>query len=329
MRSDPYARSSRPPQEESANARGNLLDMSISTDETFGLLFAALAALSFALWNIWMQRGLDRGGSHQAALLTLAASVAGCFLPVVLLQSWTGQLPPLEPRPLAFFALSGLMTSLVAPFHAVHATSRIGAAQTTALRLLDPFFAFAIGLALLGERIGGRVTGGVVLIVVALGLLQRGRRNGPVVATGSHHSTGILFGLGASLFFTVGSVMRKAGLTLLPSALLSSAIEGVTGLIILVSVFLIGRQGHVFREAVRPQSRELWLSGLSGAAGTIFLNLALQRLAVPVAVAVRNTSPWFALVLVPMILGNQHRPGRLIWFSTLLLTGGMTLILAR
>lgn len=303
--------------------------MSIHNEATLGLLYAILAAFSFALWNIFLQRGLDRGGSSHLALLALGASVTGSFLPVTLWLGWMGRLPPLGPRPLTYFGLAGVMTAAVAPFHAAHATGRIGAAQTTSLRLLDPFFAFAIGLIFLGERVSVRAAGGVLLIVIALGFLQRDRRSNGATVSSRDRLTGTLFALGASLFFTVGSIMRKAGLSLMPSALVSSAIEGMVGLLIILTTVLIGRRWDLFRDAFNPQYQDLWLSGLSAAAGTIFLNLALQLLPVPVAVALRNTSPWFALLLVPLILGRQYRPGRWMWLSTLLLTGGMLFILMR
>ena len=57
--------------------------------------------------------------------------------------------------------------------------------------------------------------------------------------------------------------------------------------------------------------------------------MALQRVAVPVGVALRNTSPWFVLLFVPLLFGKQQRPGRWVWVSTALLTVGVLLIVLR
>lgn len=298
------------------------------SETSIGLLYAVLAALSFALWNIYLQRALERGAAPRAALLTLSASVAGAGLPLVVAQAAQGALPPLNPAGLAYFIGAGLMTAAVAPFYATQATRRIGAAQTTSVRLLDPMFAFAIALLFLGERIVAQAAGGVLLIVLALGLLQwDGRRN--AAADRPHNFSGIAFAVGASLFFTIGSSMRKAGLVLLPAAPVSVLMEGLTGLAVVLPALAFSGRWREAAAAFRREHRDLWWSGLGGAAGTFFLNLALQRLAVPLAVAVRNTSPWFALILVPLILGSRHRPGRLTWASTVLLTAGMLLIVSR
>lgn len=291
-----------------------------------GILYALLAALGFALWNVYMQRALQRGASATACLVSLAASLAGIFLPVLLWQYGANQLPPLRSEGLLYFVLAGAATGTLAPFHSTQATRRIGAAQTTAIRLLDPFFAFVIGLLFLHERIAGPAIAGVCLIVLALWVLQRTQQSGGVPATST---AGLLFAIGASLFFTVGSTFRKAGLAVIPSPVVSVTIEGLSGLAVMLPAILFGRRWNEGRQAFDWRYRDIWLSGLSAALATLFLNMALQRLPLPVAVAVRNTSPWFALLLVPLLLGRQHKSGPLVWVSTLLLTGGMILILSR
>ncbi|MFO7173210.1 MAG: EamA family transporter [Bacillota bacterium] len=291
-----------------------------------GALCAVLAAFSFALWNLYLQRGLERGGTGPAALLALTLAISGSFLPVVAAAGARGALPPLDPRGLGWFALAGLMTGAVGPVLATHATRSIGAARTTAIRLLDPFFALCISVLFLGERLRAGALAGIGLIALALGLLQRDGQEGGTPGRGM--SVGTALAVAASLAFTLGSVARKAGLSLLPSAWVAGALEGLTGLAAVLVSLTAGRRWSEGRAAFSRACLDLWWSGLAAAAGTLFLNLALQRVPVPVAVALRNTSPWFALVLVPRLLGGTHRPGRWMWVSTGLLTAGMVLILA-
>lgn len=290
-----------------------------------GALFAVLAALSFALWNIYLQRGLEKGGGPRLSMLTLSLSVTAAFLPLALWLGGRGALPPVTAAGAAWFLVAGLLTAAAGPLCAAHATRRIGATRTTALRLLDPFFAYLLAFLFLGERLGGRAVGGIVLIVAALLLLRLdGRRS--AAGSGGGVAAGVAFAVAASLFFTLGSVARKAGLGSVPSAVVAGAGEGVAGLLAVLPAIAAGRAWGELRAAFRPEALDLWWSGLSAAAGTLFLNLALQRAPVPVAVALRNTSPWFALVLVPLLIGREHRPGPWIWASTALLTAGMLLI---
>lgn len=295
-----------------------------------GAAYAVLAALSFALWNIFMQRAFDRGHRSNVLFAVVNITVAGLFVPVVLTLAWRGALPPIDPRGMLFFTLAGMMTGAVGPFHSAHATRRIGVTYTTSLRLLDPFFAFVIAFIALGERVTGRVATGVALVVGALLLLQFDRRRKAAAADESAHTLqGVGFGIAASISFTIGSTARKAGLLLAPSAFLAAAMEGIVGLATVLPSLRTREDWRSLRAAFGPGTADMWLSGLTTAAGTLCLNLALQSLPVPVAVALRNTSPWFALLLVPLLLGGTLRPGRWIWASTALLTAGMLLIVFR
>lgn len=304
------------------------MNTSILTVYTGGL-YAVLAALGFALWNLFLQRALQRGAGVTGYLLALSLSIAGIFLPVALYQSWQSTLPALQPEGLLNFALAGVVTGALGPFHSTQATRRIGAAQTTAIRLLDPFFAFVVGLLFLGERIAGTAISGVLLIVTGLWLLQRSQVRADHSEGGKPSIAGILFAIGASILFTIGSAFRKAGLSVIPSPVLSVTMEGLAGVCIVLLATVLTRRWAEVRQVFSRQHRDVWLSGLSAAAATLFLNLALQRLALPVAVALRNGSPWFALLLGPLLLGARHKAGWQVWVSTLLLTAGMILILIR
>lgn len=294
-----------------------------------GALYATLAALSFALWNIFLQRGLERGAAPRLALLTMSLAITASFLPLSVWLGYRRALPALHARGLGLFLLAGVLTAGLGPFLAAHATRRIGAARTTALRLLDPFFAFVIAWVFLGERVGARAAAGIALIAAALLLLGLDARQTAAADPGPERVRGIAFAVGASLFFTLGSIARKLGLGVVPSAVVAGAGEGVAGLLVLVPALLTRAAWAEVGALRRRPHPDLWISGFASAAGTLFLNMALQRVPVPVAVALRNTSPWFALLLVPLLIGREQRPGRWIWASTALLTAGMLLIVLR
>lgn len=305
-----------------------MLNTMIHDPAVTGVLMAVLAAFCFALWNLYLQRGLDRGGSNSVSVVTLNLAATGFFLPVTLGQALTGTLPPVRLGALLWFVLVGLTAGSLGPWLSAHATRRLGATNTTALRLLDPFFAFAIALLFLGEKVSWQAMAGIVLIVVALGVLQL-RRGGASSGGSGAGAGGMGFAVAASLTFTLASVARKAGLHLTPSAWLSGLAEGSVGLAVWVASALGSGGLSDVRSAFRRQHLDLWLSGLASACGALFMNLALQRVAVPVTMTLRNTAPWFALLLAPVLLGRQFRAGGWMWLSTGLLTCGMMLIVLR
>jgi len=294
-----------------------------------GGLAALMAAFSFALWNVYLQRGLATGAPALLALLPLALCEIVCFLPVALILARRSALPPLAPRGVAWFFLAGVMTTVVGSYLATHATRLIGAAETTAIRLLDPFFAFAIAAIFLHESIAPRALVGIAVLAVALLLLRGNARHAPAARGGRERPLGLGLAVATSLAFTVGSVIRKAGLLLVPSAIVAAACEGIAGTLVIAPIVVATVRREGLADLTWARGRDLWLSGLAAAAGTFFLNIALQRVAVPVAVALRNLSPWFTLFLLPLLLGTQHRATRAIWWSTALLTAGMLLILSR
>jgi drug/metabolite transporter (DMT)-like permease len=294
-----------------------------------GIFAALLAAFAFALWGVFLQRGLARGAPPRLALLTLALAEITCFFPATLLLAYRAALPPLAARPLALFALAGLLATGVGSALATQATRLLGAARTAAIRLLDPFFAFAIAALFLHESLAPRAILGVAILVLALFLLQMDARRARAMAESGEQARGIALAVAASLAFTTGSVVRKAGLVLLPSAVVAAACEGVAGTVAIGGALLLvaGRGG--FAGLRGPGAADIWRSGFAAAMGTLLLNVALARTAVPVAVALRNTSPWFTLLLVPLLLGAHHRATRYVWWSTGLLTVGMLLIVSR
>lgn len=295
---------------------------------TLGFIYALLAAAGFALWNIFMQRSFEKGAPNWTALFTLSASLVTVSLPVVLGGMWLGKLRVLHPMGLAWFVGGGLMTASIAPTFTGMATQRVGAAQTTALRLLDPMFAFVIGLLLLGEQLVWSAVGGVLLIMAALGLLQleKGQQSSEAA---KKSMGGLLFAITASLLFTVGTSMRKVGLGTVPFAPLSALFEGIAGMAVILPHLALTRKFGELPTIFRRDYLDMWWSGLGGAFGAFFMNSALELLPFPIAVALRNTSPWWALLLLPVILGSRHKPGWLTWVSTLVLTCGMLLILLR
>jgi len=294
-----------------------------------GVFFGLVAALFLAGWIVLMQRGLERGGGARLAIFTMSVSFLGLTVPWLLWEHWRAVLPPLTPLALFWFLAAGMATTGVGPVFIAAATRRIGAARTASIRLLDAFFAFAIGALFLGERLSGRAMVGVALIIGALALLQMDRPTSGTAATGTGLGSGVAFAVTASFIYAAGSILRKAALLLLPSAAMGGAGEGVAGILVTLPVLALAREGEGLGSAFQRRYLDFWLSGICAAIGAVSLNVAMEHLAVPVAVALRNTSPWFALILVPLLLGRQQRPGPWTWVSTGVLTAGMLFIVLR
>lgn len=291
-----------------------------------------LSALSFALWNLYLERGLRRGGTSRLALLTMTLAVAGTMLPLAAWEGASGRAAGgvasgahLVRR--RWTADGGRQPVARRPGHPPH--RRIPHHRPAAA---GPFVCLRRGRSVPGEYVRPLAGLGVGLIVAALWLLRRDAQQEAAAEAGSGQApspvAGLAFGIASSFFFTLGRVARKLGLALVPSAILSSMVEGLVGLLVVAPTLLGEAGGRDAAAAFRAGSRDRWLSGLAAAAGTLCINTALQHASVPVAVALGNTSPWFTLFLAPRILGAHRRPGRWVWAGTALLTAGTLAILA-
>lgn len=294
-----------------------------------GALYAIGAALGFALWNLFMQRALERGATVWQSLVVGSLVISGTSLPLLGITSWQNGPPDLVTQGLIYFAAAALLTGGLGPLHSTLATGLIGATQTTALRLLDPFFALAAALFFMQEQLSPQAVGGVVLIAVALFVLQRGSGAGAVGHRfkGRSFLRGIGLAIIASVLFTAGSLLRKLGLAVVPVPLISVGFEGITGLAVTLPLLIFPGFRAQFVRVFQSGSGSLWASGFAVAGASFCLNLALQRLPLPVAVTLRNTAPWCAMALAPFILGAGNRPNRRLVGSTVLLTAGVLLIL--
>jgi len=298
------------------------------SDSTIGALFALGAALGFALWNLFMQRALDRGATIWQSLVVCSIAVAGVALPPLGLSVWRYGPPNLATDGLLFFAAAGLLTGGLGPLNSTLATGMIGATQTTALRLLDPFFALAAALFLMQERLSPPAVGGVMLIVIALFVLQQRPRSGDSVLRprGRPFLVGIGLAVVASVLFTAGSLLRKLGLAIVPMPLISMGFEALVGLLVTLPFLSLPKFRAQFAGVFRSGASNLWISGLAVACASFCLNVALQKLPLPMAVTLRNTAPWWAIGLAPIILGAGNQANRQLVLSTILLSVGVILI---
>ncbi len=299
------------------------------TSTVAGFIFGLGAAFFFAFWVILLQRGLEKGGTIRLVVFIMGTALVTICIPIALVQQYSGTLPPVTGGSALNFILTGLLTAGIGPVFIAQSAMRIGAAGVASVRLLDPFFAFLFAALFLGERLSARTLTGILLIVGALGLLQMDRRQGELPDAGQQRLTGIAIGVVASLCYSLSTIFRKAGLLLTPSTVVAGAGEGLAGLIYVLPLLALGREWGTVRAAFSRRHLDLWWSGIAAVGGSLCFNLALERVAVPIAVSLRNTTPWFALFLVPLLLGRRQRPGRWTWMSTAVLTAGMLLIVLR
>lgn len=138
-----------------------------------GVVFALLAASSWAVATIWLrgqQGDLDAIG---AASLRIPAASAAVWGTIAMTGNRFGERPP---RPmtrigLATLALAGLLGTGVGSIFFIYAVEHLGAAKTAFVTTSAPLFALPMGFFFLSERLTPRILLGTLVTIAGLWLV--------------------------------------------------------------------------------------------------------------------------------------------------------------
>jgi drug/metabolite transporter (DMT)-like permease len=181
-----------------------------------GIALALVALVGFSA-NILVARvGGARVPIAAGYFVAVVVNVAAAALMLVADLAWRTEPLRWDAWGAVLFALSGFFSTYLGRFLMYESATRLGPARTSAFQVASPLFTFVIALAFLGEvltpvALAGMVTTGCGLLLISLtGMGARpvaremGRR-------GSWLRSAWLLGLGSSLAYAVGNVMRGAG----------------------------------------------------------------------------------------------------------------------
>src|SRR5919198_2383139 len=159
------------------------------------------------------------------------------------LGAWAlGAIPPLTTAGVAFFVLAGVTNTLVGRWAWFQSMRALGPSRSTSLKATAPVFAALLALVLLGQRLAPNTLLGMVFVVGGV-LLLHGDRSPSNSATGqpARAVQGVGLGLFSSFSYGCGTVLRAAGLGVVPSPFLGAFVGAVVASVsVLVSDLLRG-----------------------------------------------------------------------------------------
>jgi len=229
----------------------------------FSVLAAVTHGTSMFLTNMGLRSG--RVPPLRAVMVNLSAAnlllwpaffISLEFQPVALV--WSG---------VAFFILAGLAAPLVGRYLGFQSIQRLGASRGSTLQLSEMLFAAPLAYLIFGQSVSHVSMVGIIVFIIGMGLFIKEVRSGvarriPVEAvvadaeetvagappaptrgtagadpgarrgTMSYATVGVISGLMAGLFFLFGNLFRLAGIEVIPSAVLGSAIGTLAALVV-------------------------------------------------------------------------------------------------
>jgi len=277
---------------------------------------ALASALCSAAATILISRGLVRYGPYTGAWVNLVVGTT-CVWIAVLLVGGVGRPTPAG---VAYFALAGLIGTVGGRLLRFISIETVGASISAALINLSPLVATALAIAVLGEHVTAPILVGTLVIVSGTTLLSAGGRRTGVRAVA------LLLPLMSALCFGVVAVLRKIGLS--GMAPIPGFAVNVTAALVAYTAFLVAsRQSTV----MTCRGRSLVYFVLAGVAENLGVFLLLQALSlgtVSVVAPLASVSPIFVLVLSFFFLRGIEMLNRRIVVGTLLIVGGVYLIMA-
>jgi drug/metabolite transporter (DMT)-like permease len=249
-------------------------------DLPLGDAFAIASAMSFAVSNVTIARGARPGAEDNGAFVSLLLTTLIAGAAWIAMGVARG-FETVTPRALSWFAGAGVFTAFVGRVFFYESVHRLGAMRSATLKRLNPFFAVVLGVAVLGERITGGMTAGMLLLLASFGVLMIASP-----ATGAASETrgsrlaraGYGYGVLSALGYASGYLLRKMGLAEAHDALLGATLGCFVGvlLFLLTASFSADYARAVRATFARPNA---WLigAGVMSSLGQILYFAALNR----------------------------------------------------
>jgi len=276
-----------------------------------GDLFALLSAACFSIANVTIVRGAAAGDDDNGVFVSLLLTTAIAALGWVSF-GWVNGFPAVTPLALAWFAGAGVLTAFIGRVFGYATVQHLGAMRASALKRLNPFFAVALGVGVLGERLNGATVAGMLLIVASFAVLVLGgsARSHAVRAAAAGRrllEIGYIYGPLSALGYATGYLLRKMGLAETPDAFLGAMVGTLVGALTFV---LVGLGNARYAAAVRSTfSRPRpWLiaAGVMSSFGQVAYFFALRHEAISRVALIASMEVFITIFLSALFLRKHE-----------------------
>jgi drug/metabolite transporter (DMT)-like permease len=305
-----------------------------------GLAFGS--AVGFALMTVLVAKGIKAGGGDPL-VVTLACNLV-LLTPLTVILAMTGGVAVVNGAGIALFAAAGISNMLLARLSLFASIRRVGASRATAMKHLTPAFTLVLAIAFLHERLRSLALLGALLVVCALFMLlfdafatarqTTTRDEGSVpeypqgmIAIPGRRVFGLALGGTAALLLSIGQILRKTGVELMPQPIVGALIGAWAGAVV-AAVALSARRGltRVLGPNIRHPRPQFVLAGLAGTAAPILFLTALQYAPVSKVAVIGATEVILTVAFGTLLVGGDDTLTRRILLPAALVTGGVALI---
>jgi drug/metabolite transporter (DMT)-like permease len=303
-------------------------------------MFAFLSALSFAVGNILVKKGMVEGQDqrNQGYFMTVISNVVILSLIFVIVVwvhdftfhfSWPGTL---------FFILSGLFTTGLGRMTNFMAIPRIGPSRASAIKNSSPLFALLFAFFVLGESIRWGPACGMALVLIGI-LLQgvvyfkqqkpdkQGRHSTDRDISISYEAMGYLLIIFSAMMFGVGYGVRKQAMIFLNDAYYGAMVGAITSLVFITLYESIRKNfTSMVKNAFTTLNPYYLAAGVLTSFGPLFFFLGLSHTQVSFVSVISASEPLLTVILSTFFLKREEQLSSSIWVTVLLVLMGIVWI---
>lgn len=281
-------------------------------------LLALGAAVQFSIGIQFTRKGLQHMDSESATLVTIGTATALYWAA----SPWFLEKHYWLSPAIALFAAIGLFRPFLSANLAMAGTRHLGPTISSTLSATAPLFGVALGVLLLGERLGVSVSIGTAAIVAGVGLLSW--KGGTVHAW---PWWALLLPMGAALLRSFAQALAKIGMESLPSPYFVGLVGYSVSFLIALAYHYRQGEGSV-NVFDSPGFTWMAVAGLFYGLAILALNSALNCGRLVVVAPIVSCSPLFTMLLGLSVFKEQTITRRVV-FAVVLVVPGVVLITFR
>ena len=316
-----------------------------------GGFFALLAAVTFALNNASMRRGVLSGSIAQAMAITVPLGVPLFFIPTAL-AGYLGKLFDFSPQAVLALSAAGIIHFVGGRYCNFRATKAMGANLVGPIQQVSLILTLVLAIGILGESLTPLRMFGIALVVLGPMLTVRGdaeKRTRPPRATDKaespveklesgrpppfeiNYAEGVIFSLLSAVAYGSSPILIRFGLE--TKDIGTSLAGGLISYLAATAVFLPallwpGRLRHVLSQEVEA-AKWFTLSGVMVCVSQMFTYISLALAPVSVVTPIQRVSIVFRIYF-GRLLNPQHEVfgGKLYLGTAISLIGALALSLS-
>lgn len=228
------------------------------------------------------------------------------------------------------FVLAGVSSTFLARWFFYACVEAYGPARGSLFQLSSPLVTALLGFALLGERLAWTVVAAMVAVIVGLAIVATAPGELAAPVDGRRRHAGIALGVGASVGYAVGNVMRGLGIAHWDEAIAGTLIGAVAALALQLALTALSRDKLGPLRRADPRGLAIYAAiGVTTVSAQALTIAAMARAPVALVALITLSTPLVILPFSLTVLRREERIGVRTLAGTALALAGIAVILLR